>query len=152
MADFDALRRIKVATDRNPDAEIPFAVFFAILLGVIPAGLTGPASPPGSTGEAVTAPDANYLIPTNAGLVEIQSVSSTRNFTLPALADFPLARDLVIADFSGALSSAAAVLIAPPAGSNTKIVGTYDDQYMLASPGAYLRLRRGKNVNAWVVC
>lgn len=152
MADLDVLRRIKVATDQNPDAEVSFAVFFSLLLGVIPAGLTGPPGPPGSSGEAVTAPDGNYLIPANAGLVEIQAASSTRTFTLPDLAAFPLARDLVIADFSGALSSAAAVLIAPPPGSGTKIVGTYDDQYMLASPGAYLRLRRGKNVNAWVVC
>ena len=152
MADLDVLRRIKVATDLNPNAEISFARFFSLLLAVIPAGVKGEQGPPGSTGEAFTAPDGNYLIPTSAGMVEISSISATRNFTLPDLAAFPLARDLVIADFSGALSSSAAVMIAPPAGSGTKIVGTYDDQYMLASPGAYLRLRRGKNVNAWVVC
>lgn len=75
-------------------------------------------------------------------------LTAPRTIWLPDVDAFPLGRDLVIADESGACSDVLTITIQPGAGTGD-VIGTPEGNAILFTPYQAIRFRRGA-ANLWI--
>jgi hypothetical protein len=94
-----------------------------------------------------TISDADAALLATDAIVAMTSISANRTWTLPAAASYPAGRELTVQDESGAVSSAAQIIIAA-AGADT-IAGLAS--ISLSMPYGAVRLR-SNGANTWFLC